>query len=168
MPHSRRIQIGYCIDSFGIGGTELNAVRTVEALDLKRFEITIFHLHEDGPLRARYEGLGVRLVHLPISRLYAPRTAIQGLRLARIGNDTMAELCARHPDRFAGFVAAVSLTDVEGSVAEARRVIEIDEVLVAISASGLRQGTRVLNTSRFTSSFSVAASMTMSQSPNPA
>ena len=84
MPHSRRIRIGYCIDSFGIGGTELNAVRTVEALDLNRFEITIFHLHEDGPLRARYEGLGVHLVHLPISRLYAPRTAIQGLRLARI------------------------------------------------------------------------------------
>jgi glycosyltransferase involved in cell wall biosynthesis len=84
MPLSRRIRIGYCIDSFGIGGTELNAVRTVEALDLNRFEITIFHLHEDGPLRARYEALGVHLVHLPISRLYAPRTAIQGLRLARI------------------------------------------------------------------------------------
>jgi glycosyltransferase involved in cell wall biosynthesis len=84
MPNSRRIRIGYCIDSFGIGGTELNAVRTVEALDLNRFEITIFHLHEDGPLRPRYEALGVRLVHLPISRLYAPRTAIQGLRLARI------------------------------------------------------------------------------------
>jgi predicted TIM-barrel fold metal-dependent hydrolase len=46
-----------------------------------------------------------------------------GLRLARIGNDAMADLCARHPDRFAGFVAAVSLTDIEGSVAEAARAI---------------------------------------------
>src|SRR5208282_5649599 len=35
-----------------------------------------------------------------------------GTRLARIGNDAMAELCARHPDRFPGFVAAVSATDV--------------------------------------------------------
>src|ERR1039458_6118890 len=84
MPRSLCTPIGYCIDSFGIGGTELNAVRTVEALDLNRFEITIFHLHEDGPLRPRYEALGVRLVHLPISRLYAPRTAIQVLRLALI------------------------------------------------------------------------------------
>jgi len=46
-----------------------------------------------------------------------------GLRLARIGNDAMADLCARHQDRFAGFVAAVSLDEVEGSVAEAARAI---------------------------------------------
>ncbi len=47
-----------------------------------------------------------------------------GLRLARIGNDAMAELCARHPERFPSFVAAVSMTDVEGSVAEARRAVK--------------------------------------------
>jgi len=46
-----------------------------------------------------------------------------GLHLARIGNDAMAELCARHPDRFAGFVAAVSLTDMAGSVEEASRAV---------------------------------------------
>ena len=46
-----------------------------------------------------------------------------GLNLARIGNDAMAELCARHPARFPTFVAALSLTDVEGSVKEARRAV---------------------------------------------
>src|SRR5258708_24569614 len=46
-----------------------------------------------------------------------------GLRLARIGNDAMADLCARHPERFAGFVAAVSLTDIEGSVVETARAV---------------------------------------------
>src|SRR5260370_5175746 len=46
-----------------------------------------------------------------------------GLRLARIGNDAMADLCARHPERFAGFVAAVSLNEVEGSVVEAARAV---------------------------------------------
>jgi len=46
-----------------------------------------------------------------------------GLNLARIGNDAMAELCARHPARFPTFVAAVSLTDVEGSIKEARRAV---------------------------------------------
>jgi uncharacterized protein len=35
----------------------------------------------------------------------------------------MAELCAKHPDRFPGFVAAVSATDVDGAVAEAARAI---------------------------------------------
>src|SRR2546429_5744277 len=47
-----------------------------------------------------------------------------GLDLARIGNDAMAELCARHPQRFPTFVAAVSMTDVEGSVQEARRAVD--------------------------------------------
>jgi aminocarboxymuconate-semialdehyde decarboxylase len=46
-----------------------------------------------------------------------------GLALARIGNDAMAELCARHPARFPTFVAAVSMSDVEGSVKEARRAV---------------------------------------------
>jgi aminocarboxymuconate-semialdehyde decarboxylase len=36
----------------------------------------------------------------------------------------MAELCARHPERFPTFVAAVSMTDVDGSVAEARRAVK--------------------------------------------
>jgi aminocarboxymuconate-semialdehyde decarboxylase len=44
--------------------------------------------------------------------------------LARVGNDAMAELCARHPDRFPTFVAAVALTDVEAAIAEARRAID--------------------------------------------
>jgi predicted TIM-barrel fold metal-dependent hydrolase len=47
-----------------------------------------------------------------------------GLNLARIGNDAMAELCTRYPARFPTFVAALSMTDVEGSVKEARRAIK--------------------------------------------
>src|SRR3981081_4416922 len=47
-----------------------------------------------------------------------------GLELARIGNDAMAELCARHPQRFPTFVAALSMTDVDGSVREARRAVK--------------------------------------------
>jgi len=78
------VRVGYCIDSFDIGGTELNAVRTVEALDRQRFVMTVFHFHENGPLRARYEALGVRLIHLPIGRLYSLRTALQGMRFVRL------------------------------------------------------------------------------------
>jgi glycosyltransferase involved in cell wall biosynthesis len=78
------MRLGYCIDSFDIGGTELNAVRTVEALDRRRFQLTVFHLQETGPLRARYEALGLQLLHLPIGRLYSPRTARQGVRFLRL------------------------------------------------------------------------------------
>src|SRR5260370_31254177 len=42
-----------------------------------------------------------------------------GLRLARVANDAIAVVCALHPQPFADVVAAVSLTDIEGSVVEA-------------------------------------------------
>jgi glycosyltransferase involved in cell wall biosynthesis len=77
-----RVRVAYCIDSFGLGGTELNAVRTAEALDRSKFELLVMHLHEDGPLRARYEALGVGLLHFPISNLYSLATAAQGMKLA--------------------------------------------------------------------------------------
>jgi glycosyltransferase involved in cell wall biosynthesis len=82
MPPSRNIRVAYCIDSFGIGGTELNAVRSLEALDRDRFEVTVFHLQKDGPIRARYDALGVAMVHVPITRLYTPAAAVQGFRMA--------------------------------------------------------------------------------------
>jgi uncharacterized protein len=44
--------------------------------------------------------------------------------LARVANDAMAELCARHSDRFPAFVAAVSLDDVEGALVETERAIK--------------------------------------------
>jgi glycosyltransferase involved in cell wall biosynthesis len=80
---SHCIRVAFCIDSFDIGGTELNAVRTVEALDRRRFQLTVFHLHETGPLRARYEALGLRLLHLRVGPLYSLRTAAQGVRFLR-------------------------------------------------------------------------------------
>src|SRR5436309_7287821 len=62
----------------------------------------------------------ISLPNPPIEDLAAGEV---GLNLARIGNDAMAELAARHPERFPTFVAALSMTDVEGSVAEARRAV---------------------------------------------
>lgn len=44
--------------------------------------------------------------------------------LARVANDAMAELCARHRDRFPTFAAALALTDVDWSIEEANRAIK--------------------------------------------
>lgn len=82
MGSSRRVCVAFCLDSFAIGGTELNAVRTAEALDPERIELCVLHLQTNGPLRLRYERLGVRMLHVPIPNLYSPRTALQGMRLA--------------------------------------------------------------------------------------
>jgi aminocarboxymuconate-semialdehyde decarboxylase len=62
----------------------------------------------------------ISLPNPPIEDFAAPE---RGNEFARIGNDLMAELVQRHPDRFPAFVAAVSLTDMEGALAELRRAI---------------------------------------------
>ena len=64
------------------------------------------------------------IISLPNPPIEDLATGPVGLELARIGNDAMADLCARHPQRFPSFVAAVSMTDVEGSVKEARRAVQ--------------------------------------------
>src|SRR5262245_27354637 len=45
-------------------------------------------------------------------------------KLAQVANDSMAELCTRHPDRFPAFAAAVSLDDVDEAIIEANRAIK--------------------------------------------
>jgi len=75
------------------------------------------------------------IISLPNPPIEDLATGLVGLELARIGNDAMAELCARHPQRFPSFVAAVSMTDVEGSVKEARRAVK--ELGAAHPARGL-------------------------------
>src|SRR5437660_9142667 len=46
-----------------------------------------------------------------------------GVELARIANDAMAELAARHPARFPAFVAALFMSDVDAALAETHRAI---------------------------------------------
>jgi aminocarboxymuconate-semialdehyde decarboxylase len=46
-----------------------------------------------------------------------------GRNLSRIGNDSMAELCAEYPDRFPGFIATIAMHDLDGAVDEVERSI---------------------------------------------
>ena len=62
----------------------------------------------------------ISLPNPPIEEIAKPDVGVQ---LAHIANDCMAELCAKHPERFPAFAAALCLTDVDGSVKEARRAI---------------------------------------------
>jgi glycosyltransferase involved in cell wall biosynthesis len=76
-------RLAFCLETFQIGGIELNAVRWAEHLDRSRFQLTLVHFQADGPLRARYERLGIRLVHVPLRNVYGPGAIRQGVRLAR-------------------------------------------------------------------------------------
>jgi len=46
------------------------------------------------------------------------------MELAKIGNDGMAELVAKYPDRFPGFIASLPMDNQEDYMAEARRSID--------------------------------------------
>ncbi|MEP6835924.1 MAG: glycosyltransferase [Gemmatimonas sp.] len=66
------MHIGFIIDAFDVGGSELNAIKTAEALTRQSFQLTVFHMHRDGPLRERYEHIGAHLVHIPLKGFATP------------------------------------------------------------------------------------------------
>ena len=82
-------------------------------------------LHDlDARFRAMDEVPGYsQVISLPNPPLEDIVPAAQAADLARIANDAMAELCARHPQRFPAFVATLSLLDPDEAVHEANRAI---------------------------------------------
>ena len=96
-----------------------------------------------------------QVICLPNPSLEEMGDASQGLELARVANDEMAELCRRHPDRFTGFVAAVHLDDMEGSLREAERAI------TTLGAKGVQTYTNIgghpLDETRFRPFFAAMA-----------
>jgi uncharacterized protein len=92
-------------------GTRLRGVKKLYDLDERFREMDNF-----GDYR--------EVVSLPNPPIEDIAEAEVGLKLARIGNDAMAELCARYPGRFPTFVAALCMTDVEGSVEEPHRAVK--------------------------------------------
>ena len=59
------LKVLFALDYLGIGGTELNAVRTAEHLDKSRIELSAAHIWETGPLLERYHRAGVQIFTSP-------------------------------------------------------------------------------------------------------
>jgi len=57
--------------------------------------------------------------------------------LARLANDSMAEVCRRYPDRFPTFIASLPINNVEASLAE------IDRAVKTLGARGIQLFTNV-------------------------
>ena len=58
------------------------------------------------------------LANPPIESLGPPNLTPE---IARIANDGLAEICARHPDRFPCFIASMPMNNVEGCLDEIDR-----------------------------------------------
>ncbi len=66
---STRPHVGFFVDRFDVGGSELNAAKVAEALMRAGVRLTVFHLSETGALRDRYVQAGAELVHVPVRGL---------------------------------------------------------------------------------------------------
>jgi uncharacterized protein len=64
-----------------------------------------------------------QIVSLPAPPLEDLGDAAVSREMAALANDELAELVAAHPDRFAGWVAAVPMNDPDAAVAEAERAV---------------------------------------------
>ncbi|THK36566.1 amidohydrolase [Ensifer sp. MPMI2T] len=88
----------------------------------------------------------------PLEAMGGPELATE---FAKLGNDGLAELVEKHPDRFAGFVAALPMNAPEAAVREAERAF------TELGANGLQIHTNVngapLDEERFFPIFEAAA-----------
>ena len=71
----------------------------------------------------------------PIEVFGPPRLSTE---LARLANDGMAELVAKHPDRFPAFIASLPMNDPQGLLDEAERAVR------ELGAVGVQVFTNVL------------------------
>jgi predicted TIM-barrel fold metal-dependent hydrolase len=83
----------------------------------------LYDLDERFRVMDRFDGYE-QILSLPTPPLEVMGTPAQALELARVANDGMAELVARHPQRFAGFVASLPFNDPDAAVRETRRAVD--------------------------------------------
>ncbi len=91
--------------------------------DVQRFRLDLDSYSAERKLRdmdASGVDMSVISVNIPTPDMLDPDLASEG---ARICNDALAELCARHPDRFVG-LASLPLNDVPAAIAELDRAID--------------------------------------------
>ena len=104
-------RVKHIASNFGSMGTRIDNTRQLYDFDDR------FRLMDEA-------GEYVQIISLsspPIEEFMTPE---QGNEIARVANDSMAELVSRHRDRFPGFVASVSLHDMDAAMNELHRAID--------------------------------------------
>jgi len=123
-------------------GKRMQGVRTIYDLDAR------FRIMDGFANYSQVLSLGLPPIEGMVGLDQAPE-------FARIANDGLAELCAKYPDRFCGYVGALPMSAPEAAAKEAERI------LVHGNANGLQLHTNVngacLDEPRFFPIFEIAA-----------
>ena len=115
------IRVVYCIDNMQMGGTELNALRTAERLDRRRFSISVVCIRDNGPLMARYKDAGIPVHAFPMTSFLGPGAARQAVRLIRLFRTERTDIVHSHDaytSVYATFCARIA--GVRGVIASRR------------------------------------------------
>ena len=123
-------------------GKRIQGVRTIHDLDAR------LRMMDEFDDYSEILSLGLP----PLEAMAGPAAAPE---FARIANDGLAELCAKYPDRFAGYVGALPMGAPDAAAKEAERI------LIDGNANGLQLHTNVngacLDEPRFLPVFEIAA-----------
>ncbi|HSE53995.1 MAG TPA: glycosyltransferase [Gemmatimonadales bacterium] len=99
--------VAFCVDNLNVGGTELNAVRTAGLLRAAGVPLRVYAMQSTGPLRIRYDALGVEVVPIPLGGSLTGLTALrQGFRFARLlrsSGDAILHCHDRYSNVFGAF-----------------------------------------------------------------
>ena len=115
------IRVVYCIDNMQMGGTELNALRTAERLDRRRFSISVVCIRDNGPLMARYKDAGIPVHAFPMTSFLGPGAARQAVRLIRLFRTERTDIVHSH-DAYTSVYATfcARMAGVRGVIASRR------------------------------------------------
>ncbi|MEO7458365.1 MAG: glycosyltransferase [Gemmatimonadaceae bacterium] len=100
----RRIRVVFALDSLGVGGTEMNAVRVAEGLDPARFDLSFACFDDTGALSGRVRAGGFPIDVFPVGSLQGPGFFTQGRRFRRYLRDHAVDVVHAH-DRYANIFA---------------------------------------------------------------
>jgi aminocarboxymuconate-semialdehyde decarboxylase len=105
------------LDGAGAGiGSRMRGIPAIYDLEERFRVMDLFSQHDYTQV--------ISLGMPPLEQLGTPKVSAE---LARLGNDGMAELVRRYPERFAGFLASLPMNDPDAAVLEAERAFtELD------------------------------------------
>lgn len=96
MSTGHRTRVAYCLDSFDMGGTEFNAVRTAEQVDRSRYDISFIALSDRGALAERVRAAGIPIHVFPLGGFFSLQMLRSARRLVRHLREQQVDVVHAH------------------------------------------------------------------------